>query len=501
MSMAKFLVDAARQWPDQPAIFIDDSVDKTFSEWHQRCLEIATVLSSQHNIVAGDRVALFANNHAHYLHYFYAAWYIGAIIVPINARLHVREAGWILGDNKARVCICDSDRLDELQALVEGCSFIDINMSLAPLDGVVRDDLPLHRESSDVAWLFYTSGTTGKPKGVMMTHEMLRQMCLNYLADLDVFHADNRVVHWAPQSHGSGMLSILTLCRGGANVIPHQFKFSASGVEQTLCAHRHVCSFMAPTMVRKLLDLDIDDRLGNLETVVYGGGPMFLADIREAVSRLGDRFVQIYGQGEAPMTIARLTRSQIVNAYQSGDDPLLASVGQAFTGVEVDIFDNDGRPAPLGEVGEIVVRGPVVMAGYWGRPEATAETVKNGWLYTGDMGVMDNRGLLTMKDRSKDMVVSGGLNIYPREIEEVLLEHPAVAEVAVVGKMDPKWGESLLACVVLKASARAESAELESWCRDHLAGFKCPKLWEFLDELPKNNYGKILKRELRAQFA
>ena len=230
----------------------------------------------------------------------------------------------------------------------------------------------------------------------------------------------------------------------------------------------------------------------NLHLIIYGGGPMYVSELRRALAVFGPAFAQLYGQGESPMTITGLRRAD----HATEDEAILGSVGWPRSGVEVAIFDADDRPLPAGAVGEIVCRGDIVMAGYWNRPEATAETLRGGWLHTGDIGLLDDWGCLTLRDRSKDVIISGGTNIYPREVEEVLLTHPAVAEVAVVGEADAEWGEIVCAYVVARRDIDVTPDELDAHCLARIARFKRPKKYRFLAELPKSNYGKVLKRVL-----
>ena len=220
---------------------------------------------------------------------------------------------------------------------------------------------------------------------------------------------------------------------------------------------------------------------------------MYVDSLKKAMAAFGPIFVQLYGQGEAPMTITGLRRADHLDA----DDAVLGSVGYARSGVDVTVLAADGSPAAIDEIGEIVCRGDVVMSGYWKNADATASTLRDGWLHTGDMGSFDASGFLTLRDRSKDVVISGGSNIYPREVEEVLIEHPGVSEACVVGAPDPEWGEVVVAFIVGSAS----SAELDAYLLERIARFKRPKRYEFIDEIPKNSYGKVLKRELRAQLA
>jgi long-chain acyl-CoA synthetase len=251
--------------------------------------------------------------------------------------------------------------------------------------------------------------------------------------------------------------------------------------------------FAAPTMVKRLVESSADCDPANIRTIVWGGAPMYVEDTLKALDRFGPRFAQIYGQGESPMTITTLTREEIADRDHPRWHARLASAGRPYACVEVKVADNDDRELPVGETGEILCRGDVVMPGYWQNPEATAKTMKGGWLHTGDVGAFDAEGYLTLKDRSKDMIISGGSNIYPREVEEVLLKHPRVREVSVIGRPDADWGEVVIAYVV----GEADPKELDSLCLAQIARFKRPKDYVFIDALPKNNYGKILKTELR----
>jgi long-chain acyl-CoA synthetase len=236
------------------------------------------------------------------------------------------------------------------------------------------------------------------------------------------------------------------------------------------------------------------------KTIVYGGAPMYAEDIRRALRVMGPRFVQIYGQGESPMVITSLARAHLLDTAHPRHAQRLASVGVAQAPVEVRVADAQGRPLPAGEIGEVLVRGDTVMAGYWRDGAATAAALRDGWLFTGDMGSLDDDGFLTLKDRSKDLVISGGSNIYPREVEEVLLLAPGVAEVSVVGAPDPEWGEIVVAFIVPRAGRAPTPAELDATCLQHIARFKRPRRYVFVDALPKNNYGKVLKTELRQRL-
>ena len=360
-------------------------------------------------------------------------------------------------------------------------------LSSAPLETVRHSDAP--------AWLFYTSGTTGRPKGAMLTHANLMAACLAYCADVDFVGPQDIRLHAAPMSHGSGVYALPFLMKGAQNLILSG-SFDTGVVLDVLATHQNVSFFAAPTMVTRLLaDGRISGDTSGLKTLEYGGAPMYVADLKRALQAFGPHLYQVYGQGEAPMTISHIDKAMHQLTHLPDYDELLGSVGYPRSGCEVRIVDADWNPVAPGQIGEIATRSDNVMAGYHANPEATAKTIRDGWLMTGDMGVMDHDGRLTLKDRSKDMIISGGTNIYPREIEEVLLTSPDVREVAVIGVPHPDWGEEVVAFVV--AAPGTEPATLDRLCLDNLARFKRPRRWEFVDALPKNNYGKIVKTELR----
>jgi acyl-CoA synthetase (AMP-forming)/AMP-acid ligase II len=324
-------------------------------------------------------------------------------------------------------------------------------------------------------------------------------MAIVHLADIDPVSEQDSIIHAAPLSHGSGLYVLPHIARAANNVIPQSGGFETQETLE-LISHCPGCSFFfAPTMVHRLInDPRIADAdLKNLKNLIYGGGPMYMDDLRRALEIFGPRMSQIYGQGEAPMTITMVTRAMHADSDHPRYFERLSSVGIPRSGVEVKVFDTEDRELPAGEIGEVVCRGDIVMAGYWRNPEATAKTLQNGWLHTGDMGSFDAEGFLSLKDRSKDLIISGGSNIYPREIEEVLLCHEDVAEVSVVGRPHPDWGEEVIAFVVKKPGTRVSPNDLDALCLENIARFKRPKHYRFIETLPKNNYGKVLKTELR----
>jgi acyl-CoA synthetase (AMP-forming)/AMP-acid ligase II len=337
----------------------------------------------------------------------------------------------------------------------------------------------------------------------MLSHRNLLAMTLSYFADVDQVEPADSILYAAPMSHGAGMYNFVHVLVGARHVVPESGGFDAAEIIELARSLRQVSLFAAPTMVRRLVDQAAAQGGGGdgIKTIVYGGGPMYLADIQRALTVLGNRLVQIYGQGESPMTITALSRQHHADRGHPRHLDRLASVGVAHSVVEVIVADADGRSLPAGEIGEIWVRGETVMQGYWHNPEATAATLRGGWLHTGDVGSLDSDGFLTLRDRNKDVIISGGANIYPREVEEVLLQHPAVAEVAVVGRPNAEWGEEVVAFVVCRPEASAPSGQLDRLCLQSIARFKRPREYFFVAELPKNHYGKVLKTELRRQCA
>jgi long-chain acyl-CoA synthetase len=330
-----------------------------------------------------------------------------------------------------------------------------------------------------------------------------------FLSDVESIAPGDAILHPAPLSHGSGLYVVPHVARGAVSVIPDSGGFDADEICALLPVWPRSLFFAAPTMVKRVVDAPglAQASLQHLKCIVYGGGPMYVEDCRAAYAALGPRLAQIYGQGESPMTITAMDRALLADAMARGDDARIASVGCAQTGIEVRIGGDADTALPAGEVGEVLVRGPTVMQGYWNNPQASARTLAAGWLHTGDLGALDAYGFLTLKDRSKDLIISGGSNIYPREVEEALLLQPGVAEVAVVGRVHPEWGEEVVAFVVPRQplptdeAKRVFEASLDAVCLDHIARFKRPKAYVLVSELPKNNTGKVLKTELRARLA
>lgn len=502
MNVSEWLVRTARRCPDAPALMLGERVVATYAEFAERAARIGATLRARHGINPGDRVALFMKNSPDYLELLYGIWFAGAVAVPINAKLHVREAAFILANSGSRMVFVSGGGEDLAVVLETDCSVVDINAGTSIVEAVPPLTSPEPRAGTDLAWLFYTSGTTGKPKGVMLTFANLQAMTYAYFVDVDDVLAEDAVVYAAPISHGAGLYNFMHVLRGSRHVVPESGGFDAAELCSLAPRLKSVTMFAAPTMISRLLGFALQSGYHGegIRTIVYGGGPMYLADIQAATEQFGDRFVQIYGQGECPMALTALPRGTIVDRSHPRWKDRLGSVGAAQSCVRIRIVDPEGNDRASGEIGEIIAEGSPVMPGYWDNPQATAATIRDGWLWTGDMGSLDEDGYLTLRDRSKDVIISGGTNIYPREVEDALLLHPGVTEVSVVGRTSAEWGEEVVAFVVLAASGSVTEAELDAHCRAHIAGFKRPKAYLFEEALPKNNYGKILKTELREKL-
>jgi len=505
MNPAEWLVRTARLSPDAPALLQGERIVADYAAFAARAAAIGGALREQYNVHPGDRVAIFMKNRTEYLEVLYGAWFAGAVVVPINAKLHAKEAAWIIEDAGAEIVFVTSDSGTSLTQVLPDCvrQVVDADsLEFAQLYTAPPLASPAPIKTEEMIWLFYTSGTTGKPKGVMISSANLQAMTLTYFVDVDEVKTADSILYAAPMSHGAGIYNFMHTLRGGRHVVPESGGFDPAEILSLAQTVGNISMFAAPTMVRRLVDhaKEVGSIGRGIKTIIYGGGPMYLADIIEAVEVMGPRFVQIYGQGECPMTITALSRDLIADRSHPNWKARLGSIGTAQSCVYVRVVDEDGVELPDGEVGEIVVQGAPVMQGYWGNPDASAKAIRDGWLWTGDMGTIDPDGFVTLHDRSKDVIISGGTNIYPREVEEALLIHPDVQEVAVVGRTHADWGEEVIAFVVLVKSATTKSEELDAHCLAEIARFKRPKEYKFVTELPKNNYGKVLKTDLRERL-
>jgi long-chain acyl-CoA synthetase len=501
MNLSLSLQTMARQLPDSPAISWDGG-RLSYGQFEDQVARIAGALVQRHGLRHGDRVAMAMENCGEFLPVLYGIWRAGLAAIPINNKLHGREIQWIVDNAGAKLILASPKLAGVLGGL--GVTLPPIiatgTSDYQRLLGDVRiDQSPT--EPTDEAWIFYTSGTTGRPKGAILTHRNLLFACHAYYTDIDFLDDRDVCLHAAPLSHGAGLYALPHIARGSHQVVMDGF--DPEQIIKSFATRQNVSMFAAPTMVTRLVQYAAatgGDTSG-LKTIIYGGAPMYVADLKKAIATFGPKFYQLYGQGEAPMTITGLTKRLHGDTTHPKHEGRLASAGIARVGCAYRIVDERGQDLPVGEVGEIISKSDCVMKGYWNNPEANARALRDGWLWTGDLGSRDADGFLTLKDRSKDMIISGGSNIYPREIEDVLLTDARVLECAVVSRPHADWGEEVIAYVVTKpGSAPLDDKALDQLCLANIARFKRPKGYRFVDALPKNNYGKILKTELRERL-
>lgn len=499
MNLGAFLTRTAERHPARTALS-SNGRRISYAEMNERVDALAAGLTDC-GLRAGDRVVLWLRNCPEFIETFFACWKLGLVAVPVNARLRPADVAFHAAD-------CDASALVHGPEFADGAAQVDVatRIGTAGSGEVSYDELvERHRGAGDQtretddeapAWLFYTSGTTGRPKGAVLTHRALTFVTVCWCADLYCLQPEDVVLHCAPLSHGAGFHALVAVARGAENVVlAHS---DPSAVLEAIARHRVTATWLVPTQVRMLLDSeDLDHaELSSLASVVYGGSPMSVSTLTEALERVGPVFCQLYAQGESPMTVTYLRREE--HRADRPDPGVLTSAGIARTGMEVRVAGPDDTTLPVGEVGEVQVRGPAVMAGYWGNPEASAEALRGGWLHTGDVGRADSRGFVYVLDRLKDLIITGGTNVYAREVEDVLLRHPGVQDAAVFGCSDRLWGEAVTAVVVGHALTEEE---LRAFCREHLADYMRPKRLHVADSIPRNAYGKVLKRELRETYS
>jgi long-chain acyl-CoA synthetase len=440
----------------------------------------------------GDRVVVLLPNCPEVLQAYAAILKAGGVIVPVVFLLSPEEVRHILADSEAKVVVTAAQFLDKLDGWSGPVVLVGGGDGGHAWDDLVAghadDFATVERDDADLAVILYTAGTTGRPKGVALSHANLAS---NARAAASLYELDRTA--WAlmvlPLSHSYG----LTVMNAG-NILGTRGVllrwFNPEGVLETIQHYRVQSMSAVPTMLVYLLNYPDAKRFDTSSMRLWGSGaaPLPVEIVEPFEQKFGGRILEGYGLTEA---------SPVVSAHRLSGVRKLGSVGQALPGVEIAILDDDDRPRPAGDVGEVCVRGPNVMQGYYRLPEETARTLRHGWLHTGDMGRLDAEGFLYIVERKKDLIIRGGFNIYPREVEEVLYAHPAVAEAAVVGVRDPLMGEEVLAFVALKAGATADAGALLAFCQDRLAKYKCPKQVRFVDALPKSPIGKILRKELR----
>ncbi len=507
MNIATTLRQSGYEYDALPSVICGSDII-SFRTLSDRAQSIAGSLTDQYALRPGDRVAIISQNCQQYPELLFGIWHAGLVAVPINAKLHPKEFRYILEDSAAKLCFVGAKHLPDCEA------FVDIITSLNGIISIgsdchknmyTTDPIDLQERSEvDPAWLFYTSGTTGKPKGAIQSHKNLRSSVQAHLSNIDNVLVGDKIAHFAPMSHGGGYCILPYIVNGGTQVIPESGEFQPQEVFDLIQHHKRLSFFAVPTMIKRLSEFAKTSPrdISNLKSIIYSGSPMYQEDLNTAHDVFGFRLVQVYGQGECPMAITSLSKYQHGNNQHPKHQQRLASIGTPMLGVDIKIVGTNHQPVPSGEPGEIMVKSDTVISGYFNNPAATQNTIIDGWLKTGDIGTQDSDGFITLTDRSKDVIISGGSNIYPREIEEVLMRHPDIKEVSVIGQKDQEWGEIIIAFITLtKNNNQDDHTEIEksidNFCIQEIARFKRPKQYRFLDNLPKNATGKILKTELR----
>jgi acyl-CoA synthetase (AMP-forming)/AMP-acid ligase II len=511
----KYLIArAVKEFPNNTAIVFGD-LSRTYRELDDRLNRLANGLCAT-GLQKGDRVGILLKNCPEYIEIDFALAKAGVVRVPLNARLTGADHVYMLRDSGAHALIFGSefsrtiaevrgDLPDVRQLITVG----NENGGQSGLETIRYEDLILQSASkepaneiteTDLHTLFYTSGTTGKPKGAMLTQKAWAEVAINLVLNYGPYSERDVILNTQPLSHGAGFFVLPIFIRGGVNVLIADTK--PRMIFETIERERVTVLKLVPTMLNHLVESPEREMFdfSSLHSIIYGGSPIAVPRLTKALEVFGARLIQLYGQAEAPMCISVFSRDDHAKYASTGRSSKLACAGKPCLNVEVRVVDENGQEVPDGEVGEIVVRGGHIMDGYWNLPDATAETLRDGWIFTGDMGYMDEEGYLFLVDRKKDVIISGAFNIYPKEIEDVIITHDKVKEVAVIGVPDDKWGEAVMALVVPEEEGAVTENDIIEHCRERMASFKKPKSVTFLKELPRNPYGKVQRGILREPY-
>lgn len=513
MNIARHLEQGAATWPERRALVDLDAShgrrELSYAELWLRVRYKAAGLIGL-GLRKGDRVALLLANSAEYVESFLAIASAGLVAVPLNIRLLEDELAYMLRDSGTRVLIAGAEQLSGRPGLAQIAGLRTV-IAGAVSDAAGREDYRFEALTGDepitlanvpedaLCSIMYTSGTTGAPKGVMLSHrawDKVADLVRHYLGYQD----DEVTLHVAPLTHGAGFLLLPTLSAGGVNLVTARFD-----AHRTLHLFRDegvTNIFVVPSILRMLLDAAGAEPVEKfaLRCLYYAGSPIDAGTLRDAMSRFGPVLVQSYGQMEAPMFLSVLDRAEHAKALCASPPRMLASAGVPVAGVDLEIVDEHNTAVAPGMTGEIIAKAPQMMSGYWGRADATAQTLVDGWLHTGDLGRFDEAGYLYVVDRKKDMIITGGSNVYAREVEEVLLELDGIKEVAVIGLPHEKWGEAVAAVVVSADGNRPSNEQIDRYARSRLADYRRPKHYFWVEALPRNPYGKVLKRALRDRY-
>ncbi|WP_303968861.1 class I adenylate-forming enzyme family protein [Sporosarcina ureae] len=485
-TIGKLAMKSAAAYPNKIAVK-DDRRSFTFKEVMERALAL-TAYFEKAGLRKGDRFAILLSNRLEHIEMDVAAAISGVIKVPLNYRLHPKEHEYMLEDASVQLIIGESELIDPIDTTIQALT-IGENYERAIEQGIGATCTTEVNED-DLFAIMYTSGTTGNPKGVMLSHRNIISGALSLALACETDY-DDIIGHVAPLTHGSNFLSHVAWLYGLTQVVFNTFE--PEEFVHDLTREKVTVIFLVPTMVNLMIQHPNFDpkNLSTIKSINMAGSPIAASKLEQALALTGPIYAQTFGQVEAPMCITMMPKREL------GDH--LESCGRVGPFVDVKIMNEQGVELTAGEVGEIVCKGSLVMQGYWNNEQATNETLQDGWLQTGDLGWKSETGYVHIVDRKKDVIISGGVNIYPREVEEVLNKHHGVRETCVIGVPDDKWGENVIAYVVPNGTIPVTNEELLQLCLDHMASFKKPKEIHIVDELPKSSYGKILKRELRNQ--
>lgn len=504
-TLGDFLRNNAYKFPKETAYHFEGGT-VTFAEQFERGNRLASALWKR-GIRRQDRVSILSQNSLEYMECYAACELAGYIAATVNWRLAAPEIEWILGNSSPRVLVFEAQYTETIDRIRDRLDFIELFLCVGGSTPAWAEDYHAFRDSGDkegapsrplpdeIMHLIYTSGTTGRPKGAIRTHRSEIAVGILMATELGLIVSD-RLQLIMPVFHvGARFLQMAVHMRGGS-VVLHR-SFNPAEVLDAIERERVTMTHMAPTMVQAMLEQPgIEKRdLKSLHTICYSAAPMPVPVLKRGLELLGPVFLQLYGMTEGGGTTLHKRQHKLDGTEQ--DLKRLGSIGQAAPNVDVKIIDEEGREMPVGQPGEILTRTETHMAGYWNNSAATVAALRDGWYHTGDLGYVDEEGFVYLVDRKKDMIVSGGENIYSREVEEALATHAAIADVAVIGVKDDYWGETVRAIAVLRAGKAVSEAELIEHCKTQIASYKKPKSILFVDELPRLPSGKINKVALR----
>lgn len=500
MNAGYLLTRSAHYYPEKTAFVIDD-LSITYKELNRRVNKLANSLLAL-GLKKGDRVGLLYANSLGYLEGYLALYKAGLVWVRLNSRLYPDEIKQMIIDSGTRALITAPQFIDLIEKMnppvewviqkggprIEYDKFLESGSEAEPDVNVTLDDL---------ADLWYTSGTTGLPKGIMLTHRNILTCTTMLLTDTYDIGPDDKLLTVGALSHAGSVRVLPFIARGATNYLHTHFDPLRALKE----IHQSKITDIStvPTMLINLMDHPERPNfdLSSLKRITYGGSPMAVERIKDAVKIFGPILIQSFGQAESIITITQLPRQEHVTNGDPDRERRLASCGKEYTGVQVRVVDEKDKILGPNEIGEIVTSSDLVMKGYWNQPDKTAEAIRGGWLHTGDIGYLDEGGYLFLIDRQHDKIITGGLNVFPREVEEILATHPAIAQVVVFGAEDPVWGEAVTAAVILRDGVAATESDLMQWAKANVAGYKKPKRIHIVKEYPKNLFEKVVRKDLK----